>query len=302
METLNGLDIFVQTAQTNSFIATGRVLGISPSAVSKSIARLEERLGVRLFQRSTRTVKLTSEGAVFLERCKRILWELQAAEDDLSLMTQAPCGRLKVGLPNVAGLTLPLLAQFMVKYPEIHLDIDSTDRMVDVVDEGFDVVIRGADLRDSRLSSRSLGSYRPCIVASPKYLEARGIPKTWDDLGSHSCLHYRYPSTGKLFQWPLKQSEISPSNVPVPISLTCSNVDTLIFMALQGRGLACVPNFSVMEPLDDGRLVTILPDYINRIESFHIVWPGNRQITPKVRVFIDHIVETFPAALGSIND
>lgn len=164
LSALGGLEVFVQTAQTQSFAAAGRSLGISASAVSKSISRLEARVGVRLFQRSTRTVRLTSEGEVFLERCRRILGEVQAAEDDLSAMTEHPRGRLRVGLALSAGLPLPVLSMFMERYPEIELDLDFTDRLVDVIDEGFDVMIRGSALRDSRLVSRPLGPYLVTVL------------------------------------------------------------------------------------------------------------------------------------------
>lgn len=154
----------------------------------------------RLFQRSTRTVRLTSEGEVFLERCRRILAEIQAAEDDLSAMTTSPRGRLRVGLALIAGLPLPVISAFMERYPEIQLDLDFTDRMVDVIDEGFDVVIRGSELQDSRLMSRPLGPYRSCLVASPAYLQKRGAPTKPADLLNHSCLHYR---------WQIRESSIS---------------------------------------------------------------------------------------------
>ena len=224
METLSGLEIFVETAQSQSFVATGRKIGISASAVSKSISRLEERVGVRLFQRSTRTVRLTSEGEVFLERCRRILGEIQAAEDDLSAMTTSPRGRLRVGLALAAGLPLPVISAFMERYPEIQLDLDFTDRMVDVIDEGFDVVIRGSELQDSRLMSRPLGPYRSCLVASPAYLQNRGIPTKPADLLDHCCLHYRWQNSGKLYQWPFKKQQAIQAGESLPTTMVCSNV------------------------------------------------------------------------------
>ncbi|WP_277962639.1 LysR family transcriptional regulator [Pseudomonas sp. RIT-To-2] len=299
METLSGLEIFVETAQSQSFVATGRKMGISASAVSKSISRLEERVGVRLFQRSTRTVRLTSEGEVFLERCRRILGEIQAAEDDLSALTTSPRGRLRVGLALVGGLPLPFISAFMERYPEIQLDLDFTDRMVDVIDEGFDVVIRGSELQDSRLMSRPLGPYRSCLVASPAYLQTRGIPTQPSDLLNHSCLHYRWQNSGKLYQWPFKKQQAIQAGESLPVTMVCSNVEALIYLAQAGRGIACVPDFAVKDSLAAGRLEKVLSSSLAGGSTFHVVWPSSRQMAPKVRAFVDFAVENFSNGLVS---
>ncbi|WP_024680092.1 LysR family transcriptional regulator [Pseudomonas syringae] len=299
METLSGLEIFVETAQSQSFVATGRKMGISASAVSKSISRLEVRVGVRLFQRSTRTVRLTSEGEVFLERCRRILSEIQAAQDDLSAMTASPRGRLKVGLALAAGLPLPVISGFMERYPDIELDLDFTDRLVDVIDEGFDVVIRGSDLQDSRLMSRPLGPYRSCLVASPAYLEKRGTPVKPTDLLNHSCLHYRWQNSGKLYQWPFKKSTLLQPGTSLPVTMVCSNVEALIYLAQAGRGITCVPDFAVDEHVADGRLEKVLSTCLMGSSTFHVVWPSSRQMAPKVRAFVDFAVENFSRGLVS---
>lgn len=302
LSALGGLEVFVQTAQTRSFAAAGRALGISASAVSKSISRLEERVGVRLFQRSTRSVCLTSEGEVFLERCRRILGEVHAAEDHLSAMAQHPRGRLKVGLSLSAGLPLPVLSAFMERYPEIELDLDFTDRLVDVIEEGFDVMIRGSALRDSRLVSRPLGSYRACLVAAPTYLEKRGTPTKPNDLLNHACLHYRWATTGKLYQWPLRHSTFTAAGLSLPLTMVCSNLDVLLYMALAGRGVTCVPDFSVRNAVADGRLKTVLDTYVADSNTFHMVWPSNRQLTPKVRVFVDFVNAHFSRHLVTKSD
>lgn len=184
MDKLSGLEVFVQTAETESFVAAGRALGLSPSAVSKSISRLEDRVAVRLFQRSTRSVRLTSEGQVFLERCRRIMGEVEAAESELSAMNKQPRGRLKVGLPLAAGLPLPIISDFMERYPEIELDLNFSDQVADVINDGLDVVIRGGELIDSRLVSKRLGSYRVCLVATPGYREHAALA---DAARSCSC-------------------------------------------------------------------------------------------------------------------
>jgi DNA-binding transcriptional LysR family regulator len=302
LSALGGLEVFVQTARTQSFAAAARGLGISASAVSKSISRLEERLGVRLFQRSTRSVRLTSEGEMFLERCKRIFGEVQAAEDELSAMAQHPQGRLRVGLALSAGLPLPVLSAFMERHPEIELDLDFNDRLVDVIDEGFDVVIRGSKLRDSRLVSRPLGRWRTCLVAAPAYLERMGTPTRPDDLLNHACLHYRWTPTGKIYQWPLQHSTFTSAGSSLPLTMVCNSLDVMLYMAMAGRGIACVPDFSVKNAVADGRLKTVLHAYVSDSNTIHVVWPSNRKMTPKVRVFVDFVRAHFGSHLVTETD
>src|SRR5271155_2137356 len=197
MDSLSGISMFVQVAETRSFTEAGRLLGVSSSAVGKSIARTEERLGVRLFHRSTRSITLTAEGALFLERCRRISSEIEAAELELSQTHGAPRGTLRLGLPLAGMLMVPTLVAFMRAYPEIMLDLDFSDRVVDVIDEGFDAVVRFADPGDSRLMSRALGTYRRRRVAAPAYLAARGVPRSPDDLKAHACLLHKFPTSRK---------------------------------------------------------------------------------------------------------
>src|SRR5579863_1068473 len=203
MDSLSGISMFVQVAETRSFTETGRLLGVSSSAVGKSIARTEERLGVRLFHRNTRSITLTAEGALFLERCRRIFSEIEAAELELSQTQEAPRGTLRVSLPLAGTLMMPTLVAFMRAYPEIVLDLDFSDRVVDVIEEGFDAVVRFAELGDSRLMTRTLGTYRRSLVAAPTYLAAKGVPLIPDDLKAHACLHHKFPTSRKLEQWPL---------------------------------------------------------------------------------------------------
>lgn len=193
MDSLSGIIAFVQVAETRSFTEAGRLLEVSSSAIGKSVARVEERLGVRLFHRSTRSVTLTSEGELFLERCKRILEELDAAQLELSQLTAAPRGKLRISLPLQNTLILPVLAGFTRAFPEIELDVDVSDRMVDVIEEGFDAVVRTGEPMDSRLMSRKLGAFRLQLVASPQYLARQGTPLHPDDLRNHSCLLHRFP-------------------------------------------------------------------------------------------------------------
>jgi len=288
MDSLNSFVVFVQVAETRSFVAAGRLLGVSASAVGKSVARLEERLGVRLFHRSTRSVTLTAEGTLFLERSRRILAEIEAAELELSQTMAAPRGRLRVSLPLVSSLVLPVLGEFMRAYPAIELDLDFTDRLVDVVEEGFDAVVRTGAPVDSRLSARRLGTFQMRLVASPDYLARRGVPLAPVELQQHTCLHYRFPSSGKLETWALRRPVGEPELL-LPTSMICNNIETRLCFALQGLGIAYLPEFSVREPLADGRLCAVLADYVERTGIFHVLWPASKHPSPKVRAFVDFL-------------
>jgi DNA-binding transcriptional LysR family regulator len=288
MDSLNGFVVFVQVAETRSFVAAGRLLGVSASAIGKSVARLEEKLGVRLFHRSTRSITLTAEGMLFLERSRRILAEIEAAELELSQATAEPRGRLRLSLPLVSSLVLPVLGDFMREYPEIELDLDFTDRMVDVIEEGFDAVVRTGEPADSRLSARRLGTFQMRLVASPDYLARRGTPNVPTDLLQHSCLHYRFPNSGKLENWALRQSPGAPE-LQLPISMICNNIETRVCFALQGLGIAYLPDFSIREPLADGRLQSILNKYVERTGIFHVLWPASKHPSPKLRALVDFL-------------
>ncbi|KFF67675.1 LysR family transcriptional regulator [Pectobacterium brasiliense] len=296
MDSLNGFVVFVQVAETRSFVAAGRLLGVSASAVGKSVARLEEKLGVRLFHRSTRSITLTAEGSLFLARSRRILAEIEAAELELSQTSAVPRGRLRVSLPLVSSLVLPVLGEFMREYPEIELDLDFTDRMVDVIEEGFDAVVRTGDPVDSRLTARRLGAFRSLLVAAPDYLTRRGTPQIPVDLMQHACLHYRFPNSGKLEPWALRLPPGEPE-LPLPTSMVCNNIETRLCFALQGLGIAYLPDFSISEPLASGHLQPILTDYVERSGVFYVLWPASKHPSPKVRALVDFLcARVFPAS------
>lgn len=288
MESLNGFIVFVQVAELRSFVAAGRALGISASAVGKSVARLEEKLGVRLFHRSTRSITLTAEGSLFLARSRRILAEIEAAEQELSHASETPHGRLRVSLPLVSSLVLRVLGEFMKTYPDIELDLDFTDRMVDVIEEGFDAVVRTGELHDSRLTARKLGEYRSLLVASPDYLRQAGMPKVPSDLLQHRCLHYRFAHSGKLEPWCLRPEPQQPE-FQLPVAMVCNNIETRVCFALQGLGIANLPDFSIRELLATGQLQSVLDDYVTRKGTFYILWPASKHPSPKVRVLVDFL-------------
>ncbi|WP_445656651.1 LysR family transcriptional regulator [Achromobacter sp. NCFB-sbj8-Ac1-l] len=290
MDSLSGIGVFVLVADTRSFAEAGRVLGVSASAVGKSVARMEARLKVRLFHRSTRHIALTPEGEKFLERCRRILCEVEAAELELSEASGTPSGRLRVSLPRYSGLFESALASFLKRYPQVELDLDFTDRMVDVIGEGYDAVVRTGEMDDSGLKRRRLGPFRRVLAASPDYLATQGTPKRAADLLRHSCLHYRYPSTGKLEKWPLK---VGPTAQPpeLPLTLVCNSVEMRIFLALSGLGIVCLPDFTIRKELADGRLQIVLDERTRGNGTMWALWPASRHPSPKLRVFVDHLAQ-----------
>ncbi|MCD9028232.1 LysR family transcriptional regulator [Luteimonas sp. BDR2-5] len=288
LDSLGSLETFVQAAEQRSFVEAGRVLGISAAAVGKSVVRLERSLGVRLFHRSTRSVTLTDAGRMFLLRSRRILAEAEAARAELSAQAGSVQGRLRVSLPLVSDLVLPVLADFMQAYPDVLLDLDFTDRVVDVIEEGFDAVLRVGEPADSRLVARYIGRFQRRLVASPDYLWTRGTPRTPADLAGHACLQYRFPSSGRLEPWPLRDA---PADLRIPESMVCNNIETRVCFAIRGRGIAYVPDHSVRAALQDGRLVSLLDAHVDAAGSFYLLWPSGRHVLPKLRAFIDFVDE-----------
>lgn len=286
MDSLGPLNAFVQAAETRSFTVAGRRLGVSSSAIGKAVARLEERLGVRLLHRSTRTITLTPEGVQFLERCRRIFSEIEAAEMEIAETQGAPRGRLRVSLPLVGALMMPPLCAFMRAYPEIELELDFSDRTVDVIDEGFDAVIRAGEVSDLRLMSRMVGEFRLRLVASPAYLARRGIPRVPEDLAAHSCLLHRYATSGRLERWPLRRDG-EDIEVTLPATAVANTIEPLIAMAEAGLGIACLPDNALRQQLGDGALQTVLDDYIDHSGPFRLLWPSSRYQSPKLRAFVD---------------
>ncbi|WEX86730.1 LysR family transcriptional regulator [Sinorhizobium garamanticum] len=288
MDSLGSLNAFVQAADARSFTLAGQQLGVSSSAIGKAVARLEERLGVRLLHRSTRSITLTPEGALFLERCRRIFSEVEAAEQEIAQTQGAPRGKLRVSMPLIGMLMMPALSAFMRAYPEIELDLDFSDRLVDVIDEGFDAVVRAGEVSDSRLMIRSLGTFRLMLVGSPDYFARRGVPRTPEDLKSHACLQHRYATSGKLERWPLKRGE---SDIDLPTTAVVNTIEPLIYMAEQGLGIACLPDVGIRRQLGDGTLVSVLDDHVEHSGPFRILWPSSRYLSPKLRVFVDFMAE-----------
>lgn len=284
VDRLSTLNAFVQAAEAGSFVAAGRKTGLTASAVGKGVARLERRLGVRLFQRDTRNMALTEEGRVFLERCRRILDDIEVAEVEITKAAAVPSGRLRVSLPLGGMFLMPVLADFMAIYPAVLLDLDLSDRIVDVIEDGFDVVIRTGAANDSGLMRRSLGRFTGRLVASPVYLEGRGKPATPAELASHACLRQRSPATGKLHDWAVRGA---PDLLPETMS--ASTITPLLDLAICNAGIAFLPPFAVAAHLEGGRLETVLDAYVYETGELAALCPTSRQLSPRIRAFVDHL-------------
>jgi DNA-binding transcriptional LysR family regulator len=282
-------------------VAAGRSLGLSASAVGKGVTRLEEQLGVRLFQRSTRSLSLTDEGRMFQERCRRILDDLDEAHAVLAQSTEIPRGRLRVTLPIASyHLFQAAFLAFMSKYPEIELDIDFSDQMVDLIDEGMDVAIRSGGLPDSRLMRRSLPTVQLILCASPSYLAKHGVPAVPRDLDGHLGVRFRYVKSGKLQDWPLLR-KIGEAEIRTKTVLICNNMEMIRSALLNGAGVGTIPDFLASEALSNGSLNALLKDHLIPPDQMSMVWPSSRQLSRKIRVFVDFIGETLKQEKTSLH-
>lgn len=287
------INVFVHVADTRSFVGAGRAVGVSASGIGKSITRLEQTLGVRLFHRSTRSVTLTAEGEMFLERARRIREEFDAAQAELSQTTRVPTGRLRIGLPMISEPFLLTLAAFQKRYPEVELDLDFDNRHVDVIDEGYDAVIRSGSIDDSRLTSRTLGTFQMWLVGAPEYFARRGTPQHPSELLEHDCIQFRMPNTGRLQTWQLRREADEPA-LNLSRRIICNTNEARRCFALEGVGIAYMSDHTVQDALETGALVRVLDQYTFEQNTFRLLWPSGKHMTPKLRAFIDFVSEHVP--------
>jgi DNA-binding transcriptional LysR family regulator len=293
LEKTAGLVAFVRTVDAGSFASAARLIGASPSAVSKSVARLEERLGVRLLQRSTRTLGPTAEGAAYYERVAPHLRAIEEA-DDIVQVPENVRGVLRVTAPSTFGR--PLIAawagSFLDRYPDIKLELSVTDRRVDLIRESFDIAVRIGELQDTSLIGRSLGVLRYVLAASPGYLERRRMPRSIDDLKQHACL--RYLRAGRPFPFTFADgTRIVPEG-----PFDTDDAQYLIEAALEGAGITRFMLLAIQDDLANGRLRIVLPEIPMVSEPIHILHPFGRQLPLRVRLFIDFLVEAFAGLSG----
>ncbi|GGY16427.1 LysR family transcriptional regulator [Paludibacterium paludis] len=277
-ESLSELSVFVTVAEQGSFVGAGRVLGVSASAVGKRVSRLEAELGVRLMQRSTRSLALTEEGERVLQGSREILARAAALRGDVRQAREAPSGTLRLSLPPIGGVLIAPLVEFQRRYPHVALELDYSERNVDIIEEGFDAAIRVGDRSDSKLRGLVLPGFRRLLVAAPSYLAAHGEPETVDDLARHRLIHYRSPNSGKLETWPVGGE--------LPQSLVCNSVHARLEFALQGLGIACLPDTSVRRELDNGSLTALLQSERGEPVPLQLLWPSSRGAAARLRALI----------------
>jgi len=299
MDLFNSMQVFVAVADTQGFAPAARKLFMSPPAVTRTIAALEDHLGVMLFHRTTRQVRLTEAGLRFLEDCRRILGDLDEAEESVAGAHRAPRGKLSVTASTRFGCmhVAPLLIDFLERYPEVSVQTLFVDRVVNLMDEGLDVAVRIGELPDSSLTAIRVGSVRRVICASPDYLGARGIPQVPEDISTHDIV--QFSSLSSRAEWNFKGSE-GGITIPFSTRLTVNTADVAIAAAVAGRGLTLMLSYQIAPEVMSGKLKIVLADFENAPLPVHVVYQEGRKAAAKVRAFVDFAVERL-RALPSIN-
>ena len=291
LDSLTDIAVFVQVVDSGSFTAAADRLGISKSVVSKYVTRLENQLGARLLNRTTRRLSLTEVGRVFYERSRKGLADIEDAQSEVSRMQSEPRGTLRLNAPMSFGIlhVAPGLPEFLKLYPDVTVDMNLDDRKVDVIEEGFDISVRISELPDSSLVAKRLGPCRHTIVAAPEYLERCGTPRTPEELRDHNIISYRYQESA--LAWHLQTPDSKSTAVTVSGSLMMNNSLALRAALLEGVGIARTPTFVVGKDIREGRLIPILRDYEILEVTIFLVYPQRRHLSPKVRAFVDFMAK-----------
>ncbi|AKU94596.1 Transcriptional regulator, LysR family [Labilithrix luteola] len=296
---MTALSVFRQVVEFGSFVAASRRLGLSPAAISKNVSELEAHLGVRLLNRTTRRVSLTEAGSLYYEQITRVLDDLDAADSSLGPLQQVPKGVLRITAPVTLTLLTPLsraMPKFLDRYPELSVDLRMEDRRVNIVEEGFDLAIRAMDsLEDSSLVSRKLMTTRHVVSGAPSYFDRFGVPEDPADLLRHSCVQFTL--SGHPDEWVFHRGD---RTVRVPIDGRYKVTSSLAVRdaLCAGFGLSLIPSVYVSEELANGRLRTVLDDWSAVDLSVYAIYPSRRHIVPKVRAFVDFLVEELGAGSG----
>lgn len=287
----DGIREFVSAAQSLSFTAAALELGVTSSAVGKSVTRLEARLGVKLLHRTTRRLVLTAEGEAYLASCLRVMDELAETQGFLTTGQQAPVGRLRIDLPAAFGRRhiLPTLIDMAVRYQQLDLSVSFSERLVDIVNEGVDLVVRIGVLKDdAEIVARKLGSQSLLICATPAYLQAHGTPQAPDDLLHHDCIVGWRNGTRKT--WMLKDEKGQTHEHEVRVKHEVGDGEMLLNLTLAGGGLAQLPTWLVQIPVEQGLLVPVLEACAGAEMPIHVIWPRTRYLQPKVRMVVDELL------------
>ena len=290
---LGSIELFCKAAELQGFTAAARALGVTAAAVSRSVARLEERLGAKLFTRTTRLMRLTEEGRAYFEQCRQALAQIENAERAINGRQAEPTGVLRISMPTTYGhyRVLSILPQFMARYPKVRLEVDLSNRNIDFVEDGYDLAIRGGAPSDSRLVARQLEDATFGIFAAPQYLARRGTPQTLGTLIAHDCIEFVLPSTGRGLPWVFRcDGQDVDLAVNSRVSLQGDLLGCLSY-AVGGGGLFQAYHFVAQRYVDNGSLVEVLQTFGGRSRPFVILYPHNRHLSAKVRAFVGFLLE-----------
>jgi DNA-binding transcriptional LysR family regulator len=290
---LGSIELFCLAAEAGSFTAAAQLAGVTPAAVSRSILRLEQRLGSRLFARTTRSIRLTEAGRNFFVQCSQALTQLVEAQHEVMGAQTSPSGLLRISLPTTYGhhRILPLLPKFRALYPDVTVDIHLGNRNIDFVGEGYDLAIRVRAQPDSTMVARLLEDAKLVVVASPDYLKKAGVPETLEDLVQHECIQFELPSSGRRISW-LFQENGDDREVISEGGYSCSD-DVLggVTLAKHGAGVFQTYRFIVEKELADGSLVEVLQPYSGRSRPYTLLYPHGRYVPQRVRAFVDFLLQ-----------
>ncbi|MGF6571961.1 transcriptional regulator, LysR family [Paraburkholderia fungorum] len=290
---LGSIELFCLAAELESFTVAANAASVTPAAVSRSVARLEERLGVRLFVRTTRQIRLTDAGRRYFEQCRQALSLLTDAEREATGQQTAASGVLRISMPTPYGhyRVLPLLAEFRARFPGVTVETHLSNRNIDFADEGFDLAIRGSAPSDSGLIARTIEDAELVVVASPAYLRRAGKPKTPDDLANHDCIQYALPSTGRNLPWLFKlNDEVTELTTRGGCSAS-GDVLAGVTLARHGAGLFQTYRFIVDKDIAEGSLKELLIPYGGCSRPFVLLYPHARHLSSRVRSFVDFLME-----------
>lgn len=299
---VGSLELFCLAAETGGFSAAAAQAGVTPAAVSRSVARLEARLGVRLFVRTTRQIRLTDAGRVYLTHCRQALDQLAEADREASGEQTEPSGRIRISVPTTYGhyRLLPILAAFRQRYPTIQADIHIGNRNIDFAAEGFDLAVRVRKPPESGLVARHLEDAELVLVASPDYLQRRGVPASLSALAEHDCIQFELPSSGRPIPWLFKDGATDIDLDTQGPFLLSEDVLGGVSLACSGAGIFQAYRFTVEREIAQGRLVTLLPQHGGRSRPFNLLYPHGRYVPLRVRVFVDFLVDTLRRVEGRV--
>lgn len=290
---LGSIELFCLAAELSSFTAAANAAGVTPAAVSRSVSRLEERLGVRLFVRTTRQIRLTDAGRVYFEQSRQALSQLVDAERLVTGEQVAPAGLLRISMPTPYAhyRLLPLLPKFRELYPDVQVDVHVSNRNIDFAEEGYDLAIRGRAPTDSNMIARKLEDAELVLVASPDYLRRAGTPKKLEDLQAHECIQFELPSTGRKIPWNFRVDK-KPVDITTQGSYCCSeDVLGIVTLARSGAGLVQTYRFIVEKDIQNGDLVELLPRFGGTSRPFILLYPHARHMSLRVRTFVNFLIE-----------